>query len=160
MAVDNNFYRRDPSFPPPPEGVTFTDPVINRGPDADKYRADDGTEKDASDQGTTLSTFTPHRAPLGLAFVTDPSMPADLQGNDGTLSALLTGWGAAAGEISDRGADLIHMQLTKNGDNYEAITNILARGFNLPVDGVLIGDKYYLLEWGENGAIWELSFGE
>jgi glucose/arabinose dehydrogenase len=160
FAVDNNFYKRDPDFPPPPEGVTFTEPVVNRGPDADHYRGDDGSEMDASEQRMVLHTFTPHRAPLGLAFVTDPTMPSDLQGSDTTLSALLTGWGAAAGTLSDRGADLLHMQLTKNGDNYEGVTRILAHGFNLPVDGVLVGNKYYLLEWGQDGAIWELTFAQ
>ena len=76
-------------------------------------------------------------------------MPADLQSTDSSLSAFITSWGVAAGTLSDRGADVLHMQLTKKGDNYEAVTNEVARGFNYPIDGVMIGNHYYVLEWGE-----------
>lgn len=160
FGVENGFYRNDPTFPKPPEGVTFTDPIINLGPDADQYRAEDGTERDSSDEGKPLQTFTPHRAPLGLEFITDPTLPADLRGTDTTMSALITGWGAAAGTLSDRGADILHLKFTKKGDNYEIVTEQVAQGFNFPVDAEMIGNKYYLLEWGENGAIWELTFGQ
>ena len=159
MAVDNNFYKKDPTFPPPPEGVTFAVPVINLGPDADKYRASDGSEKDSSEESKPINTFTPHRSPLGLAFITDPNMPADMQGNDTTLSALITSWGAAAGTLSDQGRDLLLLKLTRAGDNYQMTAQTIAREFNLPIDGVFIGNKYYILEWGERGSIWELAFG-
>ena len=58
-----------PTFPPPPPGVTFTDPIVNLGPDADHYRADNGSEHDSSDENKPISSFTPHISPLGLAFV-------------------------------------------------------------------------------------------
>ena len=87
-------------------------------------------------------------------------MPADMQGNDTTLSALITSWGAAAGTLKDRGADILLLKLTKAGDNYQMTSQQIARGFNMPVDGVLVGNKYYLLEWGGEGRIWELTFGK
>lgn len=158
FSVDNGFYRTDKTFPTPPPGVTFTEPIVNLGPDADIYRADDGSEHDAAKEGKTLSTFTPHRSPLGLVFVTGDKLPADLRSTDKTISAFITSWGAAAGTLSDRGADLLHLQLTKTGDNYEMMTTKVAAGFNYPIDGVLIDNHYYLLEWGENGAIWEITF--
>lgn len=160
FAIDNGFYQNDKTFPPPPAGITFTDPIINLGPDADQYRADDGSEHDSSNEGKTANTFTPHRSPLGLEFVTGDALPADLRGTDTTLSALLTSWGAAAGTLSDRGADLLHLQLTKKGDNYEMTVHQLATGFHFPIDGVLMGNKYYMLEWGEDAALWEFTFGK
>lgn len=160
FAVDNGFYHNDKTFPTPPAGVTFTDPIVNLGPDADTYRADDGSEHDSSNESVTLNSFTPHRSPLGLVFVTGDKLPADLRSTDTTISAFLTSWGAAAGTLSDRGADVLHLQLTKKGDNYEMVTQQIATGFNYPIDGVLIDNHYYLMEWGEGGAIWELTFGE
>ncbi len=161
FAVDNGFYQNDKTFPTPPPGVTFTAPIVNLGPDADKYRADDGSEHDSSDENKSLNTFTPHRSPLGLVFVTGDKMPADLRGTDSTISALITSWGAAAGTLSDRGADVLHLQLTKKGDNYEMVTQQIATGFIYPIDGVLIDNKYYLLEWDPNGGgVWEITFGE
>lgn len=160
FAVDNGFYRNDPTFPPPPAGVTFTDPIVNLGPDADHYRADDGSEHDSSDENKPISTFTPHISPLGLVFVTGNAMPADLRSTDSTISAFITSWGAAAGTLKDRGSYLLHLQLTKKGDNYEMTTTDVATGFNYPIDGVLIDNRYYMLEWGEQGAIWDISFGD
>ena len=155
-ATDNGLYHNDPSFPEPPGA--FTDPVVNLGPDAMKYRGDDGEEYDAYAQGGSLSTFTPHRAPLGLVFVTDSELPAQWRSEGDTLSAFLLSWGAAGGTLSDKGQDLLHLQLTKTGDNYEAITTQIARGFHNPIDAVLIENRLYVLDYGGNGAIWELTF--
>ena len=50
-------FHNDPDFQPPPTCVVFSDPVINAGPDADKFRDPaDGLIKDASDEGMTIST--------------------------------------------------------------------------------------------------------
>ena len=155
-ATDNGLYHNDPSFPQPPG--EFTDPVVNLGPDAMKYRGDDGKEYDAYVQGGSLSTFTPHRAPLGLVFVTDSELPAQWRSEGDALSAFLLSWGAAGGTLSDKGQDLLHIQLTNTSDNYEAITTQIARGFHNPIDAVLIENRLYVLDYGGNGAIWELTF--
>ena len=155
-ATDNGLYHNDPSFPQPPGA--FTDPVVNLGPDAMKYRGDDGKEYDAYVQGESLSTFTPHRAPLGLVFVADSELPTQWRSEGDALSAFLLSWGAAGGTLSDKGQDLLHIQLTKTGDNYEAITTQIARGFHNPIDAVLIENRLYVLDYGANGAIWELTF--
>ena len=155
-ATDNGLYHNDPGFPQPPDA--FTDPVVNLGPDAMKYRGDDGKEYDAYVKGESLSTFTPHRAPLGLVFVTDSELPAQWRSEGDALSAFLLSWGAAGGTLSDKGQDLLHIQLTKTGDNYEAITTQIARGFHNPIDAVLIENRLYVLDYGGNGAIWELTF--
>ena len=155
-ATDNGLYHNNPGFPQPPGA--FTDPIVNLGPDAMKYRGDDGKEYDAYIKGESLSTFTPHRAPLGLVFVTDSELPAQWRSEGDALSAFLLSWGAAGGTLSDRGQDLLHIQLTKRGENYEAITAQIARGFHNPIDAVLIENRLYVLDYGGNGAIWELTF--
>jgi hypothetical protein len=47
--------------------------------------------------------------------------------------------------------------LTKRGDNYEAVTTQIARGFVNPIDAVLIDDKLYVLDFG-TGTLWEITF--
>jgi glucose/arabinose dehydrogenase len=155
-AVKNGTYRNDPAFPPAPG--PFTDPVVNLGPDGAQYRALDGSQQDAAAQGQSLTTFTPHRSPLGLVFTTDPKLPVDLRGDDNTLSAFVLSWGAAGGTLTDRGQDLLHLQLTRQGDNYRAITRQIARGFRNPIDAVMSDNHLYVLEFGDQGAIWELTF--
>jgi hypothetical protein len=36
-------------------------------------------------------------------------------------------------------------------------TQQIAEGFKNPTDEVLIGNKLYVLEYGEGGSIWELT---
>ena len=154
-AVQIGAYRRDPDFPKSPSG--FTLPVANLGPDAAIYRADDGSEHNAAKENIQLNTFTPHRSPLGLTFITSTEMPGDFQGSDSTFSAFILSWGAAGGTLSDKGQDLLHLQLTKRGDNYEAVTTQIARGFGNPIDSVLIGNRLFVLDF-TSGSLWELTF--
>jgi glucose/arabinose dehydrogenase len=157
VAVQGDTYQNDPDFPPPPT-ETFANPVVNLGPDAAQYRDDEGQAQDAAAGDETLSTFTPHRSPLGLEFVTDDEMPAYFRSNDDTLSAFILSWGAAGGDLSDQGQDLLHLRLSRNGDNYEAATTQIARDFRRPIDAVLFGNRLYVLEWDGDGIIWELTF--
>jgi glucose/arabinose dehydrogenase len=155
-AVQIGAYRTDPDFPKPPGA--FTDPVINLGPDATKYRGDDGQEYDAFSEGKPLHSFTPHRSPLGLVFGADASLPANYRSEGEALSAFVLSWGAAGGTLSDRGQDLLHLRLTKTADNYTAHTTQIVRGFQNPIDAVLIANRLYVLDFGGDGAIWELTF--
>ena len=154
-AVQIGAYRRDPDFPKSPGG--FTLPVANLGPDAVKYRAEDGSEHDAAKEKLPLYTFTPHRSPLGLAFSTSPKMPADFRGDENTFGAFILSWGAAGGNLSDRGQDLLYLKLTKQGDNYETTATQIAREFKNPIDSVLVENRLYVLDFG-TGIIWELTF--
>ncbi|MEP7358303.1 MAG: hypothetical protein ABI847_13740, partial [Anaerolineales bacterium] len=158
VAVQRGTYANDPSYPAAPGG--FTDPVTNLGPAAAQYRADDGSQHDAAAEAKPLNTFTPHRSPLGLVFATDAGLPADLQPAAGGLSAFLTSWGSAGGTLTDKGQDLLHLSLTKDGDHYSAITTQIGRDFKNPIDAVMIGTKLYILEFGGDGAIWEITFGQ
>jgi glucose/arabinose dehydrogenase len=154
-AVREGYYQSDPDFPEPP--MDFTMPVMNLGPDSAYYRALDGSERNAAELGEKLYTFTPHISPLGLVFANE-AMPADLQSGDETFSAFLVSWGAAGGTLTDRGQNLLHLSLTKTQDNYEMVTTEIATGFVNPIDTVLVENKLYVLEWGSEGAIWELTF--
>ena len=51
-AVQNGTYRTDPTFPNAPGG--FTVPVANLGPDAAQYLAEDGSERNAAEEGIPL----------------------------------------------------------------------------------------------------------
>ena len=155
FAVKSGLYRTDPTFPKAPGG--FTEPVANLGPDAAQYRAEDGTQHDSAKEGLPLHTFTPHRSPLGSVFSTSAKMPLDYRGSEKTFSAFLLSWGAAGGNLTDRGQDLLHLELTKRGDNYETTATQIARDFKNPIDSVLIENRLYVLDFG-TGNIWELTF--
>jgi glucose/arabinose dehydrogenase len=155
-AVQIGAYRTDPEFPRVPG--SFTLPVANLGPDAAYYRADDGTQQNAAAAGQSLYTFTPHRSPLGLVFVPSASMPANFQSNENTFGAFLLSWGAAGGTLTDKGQDLLYLQLTKRGDNYEAVTTQIAREFENPIDAVLVENRLYVLDFGADGTLWEITF--
>jgi glucose/arabinose dehydrogenase len=152
FAVQNGSYRKDPTFPPPPAGVTFTDPIANTGPDADIFREADGSAYDASELGQPTYTFTPHRSELGLVFDSAGALGGDLKG-DGFLAS----WGAAAGGLPDPGRDLLDVKLTKAGDTYQAKITQLVIGFDYSVDAALMGKKLYVLDWGGKGTIWEVT---
>src|SRR5262245_10554558 len=151
-ATKQGLYYADLTFPPPPEGVTFTDPIPNLGPDADEFRVADGSEKDASDLGQAAYSFTPHRPGVGLMFDAAGAVGGDLKGDGFILS-----WGAAGESMSDVGRDLLDLKLTKTGDSYQARMTKLAVGFDQPVDGVLIENRIYVLDYGGKGSIWEVT---
>lgn len=156
-AVQTQKYTNDPDFPEPPGA--FADPIANLGPAAAQYRATDGSQQDAAAKGERLYTFTPHRSPLGLTFATGDALPADLRPTADTLSAFVLSWGAAGGSLSDKGQDLLFVRLRRDGDSYVAETTQIARDFQLPIDGVLIGQRLYVLEYGGSSNVWELTFG-
>ena len=152
FAVKNHLYIKEPNFPAPPAGVTFTDPIANVGPDADVMRDADGKGVDASDLGKSIASFTAHRSELGLVFDTAGELGGDLKGD-----GLIVSWGAAAGTLGDEGRDLLHLKLTKTGDTYQATMTQLVVGFDHPIDAALVGKNLYVLDWGGKGTIWEVT---
>lgn len=159
-AVQKGYYRNDPTFPVRPAG-NLIEPIPNLGPDADSYRDPlDGRVKDASVLGQSFSTFTAHRSPLGLVFDTQGVMSPEFN-RDG----FVLGWtpGDATGEtiagpFKDPGQDLLHLKLTKIGTtNYKLNATRIVKGFSNPIDAEIIGNKIYVLEYGGNQGIWEIS---
>ncbi|MGE5810922.1 MAG: PQQ-dependent sugar dehydrogenase, partial [Ignavibacteria bacterium] len=110
-------FSNDPEYPKPPDGVVLTEPVSSYGPDADRFRDTiTGTIKNASDLGTTISTFTSHRSPNGIVFDADSVLSDDLAGGAFVISFSDASWLEAPG---DDGEDILHLALTKIGDeNY------------------------------------------
>src|SRR5215471_7433043 len=133
VAVHNGTYQNDPTFPPAP--TNFFEPVINLGPDADSYRDPlDGLIKDASSLGQTLSTFTAHRSPLGLVFDSTGAMSPPFRQHGFMLS-----WNpgdpnddSIAGPFMDPSQDLVDLDLTSLGTNYQARVTRIVGGFSNP----------------------------
>lgn len=153
-AVQIGAYHNDPTYPTAP--AAMRDPVINTGPAAVSYRGDDGLAHNAAQEGISLATFTPHRSPLGLVFAGDEFPASWLQ--PGTVTGFILSWGAAGGSLPDRGQDLLALSMQKNGDNYTMSARQVVRDLRNPIDAALVGDKLYVLEFGQDVSIWELSF--
>ena len=160
VAVANGTYHNDPTFPPPP--TNFAEPVINLGPDACSFRdPSDGSIKIASQLGLTLSSVTAHRSPLGLVFDTAAATAPPFQQHGFMLS-----WNpgdpnddSTAGPFLDASQDLVDLALTKLGDtNYEARITRLISGFSNPISAAIIRNRIYVIEYGGNQGIWEITF--
>ncbi len=161
IAVNSGFYHNDPTFPPPP--TNFADPVINLGPDADSYRDPvDGSIKDASNLGQTLSTFTAHRSPLGLVFDTVGAMADPFQ-NHGFVLSWTPGdanGDSQQGPFKDASQDMLDLNLTKLAStNYQTTTTRIIGGFSNPIDAEIVGNRIYAIEYASpNQSIWEITF--
>ncbi len=157
-AVREGYYHNDPTYPPPPRD--FTEPVINLGPDADAYRDPaDGQIKDASEEGVRFGTFTAHRSPLGLVFDAEHALAEPFQG-DGFVLSWTEGdpdGDDVAGPFNDPSEDLLHLDLAKVGDTYEAHVTRIVGGFSNPIDAEIIGNRMYVIEWGGGRGLWEIT---
>jgi hypothetical protein len=160
IGVFRGYYHNDPGFPPVPSALM--EPVANLGPDADKFRDPlDGSIRDASDLGGSLSTFTAHRSPLGLVFDVPGAMAAPFR-HQGFVLGFTPGDAngtSVAGPFFDPGQDLLHLDLVKAGDtNYNARVTRIVGGFSTPIDAEIIANRVYVLEYSGNGSIWEITF--
>ena len=158
-AVSANTYHNDPTFPKPPG--PFTDPVVNVGPDADSIRdPQTGAILNASSLGRTISTFTAHRCPLGLSFDRPGAFGSKFRG-DGFAVSWTPGQPAgnsSSGPFNDASQDLLHLELTSLGTNYQLRATRIVAGFNQPVDTEIVGNKLYVLENGGTQGLWEITF--
>ena len=158
-AVMQGTYKNDPTYPPAP--TQFSDPVINVGPDADKIRDSvTGGVIDASDTGRTLGTFTGHRCPLGLTFDNLGALGSKFHG-DGFVVSWTPGLAAGAtgeGAFEDPSQDLLHLELTPLGTNYQLRATRIVKDFRNPVDSAIVDNKLYVLENGGNQGLWEITF--
>lgn len=156
MAVSTNTYVYSAGFPMPPAGVVFTDPILNRGPDADKFRPTRTSgPTDASMTNMPFAGITPHRSPLGIAFDTKGVLCGDYY-----KSAFMLSYGTIPpGDLfSDKGEDLLLLQMTKVGDKYEMKATQLAVGIRTPMDSVLVDNKLYTVGPGDGNSIFEFTF--
>ncbi|MBL9171578.1 MAG: PQQ-dependent sugar dehydrogenase [Verrucomicrobiales bacterium] len=157
-AVKGGYFNNDPTFPPAPDRML--EPIGNLGPDADKFRDPiDGLIKDASDLGMKLFTFTTHRSPLGLVFDEDRALAAPYRGCAfamGFMGGDETG-DRYPGPFQDASRDLLRLRLHKTADNYDAEVYKLVTGFVDPIDSEIIGNVLYVICYGGERAIWEIT---
>ena len=59
--------------------------------------------------------------------------------------------------FDDPDEDLIHMDLEKVGDNYQARMTQIVEGFRGPIDAEIIGNKIYVIEWSGGRGLWEIT---
>ena len=148
------FYN-DPEFPPPP--MAFTEPVVNLGPDADRFRdPETGEVRDASDLGLMLNTLTPHSSPLGLVFDVENALSPEFMG-DGFVLRIGGDCCDLINSFNDPDQDLLHMDLEKVGDNYQGYFTRIVSGFSGPIDAEIIGNKIFVIEWSGSRGLWEVT---
>jgi glucose/arabinose dehydrogenase len=155
-ARNDGLFHNDPTYPPPP--MAFSDPVINIGPDADRLRdPESGEAFDASDAGMTVKTFTPHSSPLGVTFDVDNAFGGPYTG-DGFV--LRTGGDCCnlINSFNDPDEDLLHLELERVGDNYQARVTRIVEGFRGPTDAEIVDNKMYVIERSGPRSLWEITF--
>ena len=157
-AVIDGHFVNDTRFPAAPAGTNFIDPIVNVGPDADLYRdPSTGLILDASEQGTTITSFTSHRSPLGLVFDNEGVLPEPYTGD-----ALMLSWTGSEspllGPFEGEGEDLLHLEISLSTDPPSMQVTRIATHFINPIDASLIGDKLYVLEFGGGARLLELRF--
>jgi glucose/arabinose dehydrogenase len=152
------YYYNDPAFPPVPGGLVFTPSVRNLGPDADKYRTGNGNVQDGSTSGNNVTSFTPHRCPLGLAFDVNGILAGDLKSSGFVLSFTRGGDSTGLdqygypGTVCDPGQDLLHLELSPDGNGeYQMNATTIVNNFDYPVDSYLDGNVLYVIEYAYAG---------
>jgi hypothetical protein len=139
-------YSNDPTYPPRPDSITFTEPIPSFGPSADKFRDTlTGAVKDASQLGLSIPTFTPHRSVDGIVFDRDSILAGDLKGGAFVISFSNSSLIAAMGDTSQ---DLLLVSLKKASGNYTAQITKLISGFNSPLGIEMVGNILYVVETG------------
>jgi hypothetical protein len=157
MAVDIGSYKADPTFPAAPTGVTFVDPIINKGPAAALFRTGKtGAVQDGGTMAAGMPGITGHRSPVGVAFDVKGQLCGDFY-----KAGIVGSYGSLPQSgFTDQGQDLLLIQLTKNaaGTNYEMKATQIATGVRSPMDGILVGNKYYSVGYGGNNFLYEFTF--
>jgi hypothetical protein len=148
-ATRAEYWHDDPDFPAA-TGLTFTDPIVNNGPDADQYRnTQTGAVAKASDSGTAFATFSDHGSPLGLTFDSDAGdLCEEFSGN---AFVLRFGVGADPNDF-EVGRDLLALDLRKRSGIYSLSARQLVRGFNAPIDALLDGGTMYVADRTADGS--------
>jgi hypothetical protein len=147
-AVAKGTYVYDAAFPPPPAGVTFADPILNLGPDANVYRAD--RMSDPAPAGSAgLAGVTGHRSPLGIVFDVAGALCGDYY-----RQGFLLSYGAVVpSALGDLGNDLLLLSLTKQAGAYTMHAKQIAKGISGPIDSVLVGNRLFTTGYGNAAQV-------
>ncbi|MFM6935259.1 MAG: T9SS type A sorting domain-containing protein [Flavobacteriales bacterium] len=163
-------FNADPAFPPIPNGLQFTEPLIHYGQAADYYKDElTGEIKRASETGTTLRTFTAHRSPLGLIIDKDSLLNGYFKGKAFVMSFMpggdssgytpLSPWGSPCPFV-DSSRELVLMDITYDSTlaDYTVHSSNIVTGFYLPVDVEQVGNTLYVIE--NYGSLWKIQLPE
>lgn len=153
-ALSRGIFYSDPSYPPRPVGVTFEEPIVNQGPDANWVRNPDNGQMY---QGV-VSTFTSHRSPLGLVFDNDSSMAAPYRGRGFMFAYSYTGDPFSGYLPSEDGAGdmcLLEMNFDKGSGRYHLNTTRLITGLGNVTDAAIYENTIYFAEL--QGAIYQVT---
>jgi hypothetical protein len=156
-----DYFYDDPSFPNPPDDFTFTAPIPNTGPHADHFIDEEtGEVRDASEQDTSITTFTAHRSMLALLFDKEDALGDGYTG-DAFAMAYQGVDDAPWFDLNDPGEDLVHMELTpaETETGYTTTVTRIAQGFNHPIDAVLKGNTIYVAGRGSQ-TLWAVELPE
>lgn len=152
-ALARGIFYNDPAYPPRPAGVTFEEPVLNYGPDANWLRS----PADGHMYQGAVSTFTSHRSPLGLVFDNDSTMTAPYLGNGFMFAYSYLGdpFSAYLPE-EDGGGDmcLLELKLDDATRRYSLNTTRLISGLGNVTDAAINGNIIYFSEL--QGAIYQV----
>lgn len=149
-ANNQGYYDADPNFPIDPNQTNLV-PILNIGPDADKFRnANTGAVYDASNLGMTINGISDHKSPTSLFFDKNNELPGGISG-----TGLLTNWTPTSSlYMYDIGADLLSIKLLSGN---QMSVNRLVSGFTNPMDVVILNGEAYLLD---KNRIWRIKFQE
>jgi hypothetical protein len=163
-----NTYYNDSTFPQKPPGLQLTLPCKNLGPDAAFIRdSAGGFTYNAAAAGKPIYSFTPHRSPLGITIDRDSILGSDFRGKCFVLSytrgdSTLNDSSALLVPFKDGGEDLLMLDMVKNinNSNYSFHCYKIAKGFNHPVDAVLLDTSMFVIEcdFGGNPSLWRIDF--
>ncbi len=159
-AVRGGTYTNDPTYPAAP--AVMDDPILNLGPDANKYRDPlTGHARDAALDGISFGTFTAHRSPLGLVFDAGQSLSPEFRG-DAFVTCYTHGnlddGREEEGPFLDPGEDILHIDLINRGDRYVLYSERVAAGLSSPVDSVLVGNRMFVLQYFKGTNLWSFTF--
>jgi len=62
------------------------------------------------------------------------------------------------GPFMDPSQDMVDLDLTPLGTNYEVRVKRIVGGFSNPIDAAIIGNKVYAIEYSGNQGVWEITF--
>ncbi|RFS18104.1 hypothetical protein D0T08_02320 [Emticicia sp. C21] len=153
-ALKRNIFFNDPDYPKRPDNVTFTEPIKNIGPHANWLR-DTATGK--MYQAHEISTFTGHRAPVGLVFDADSTLSKAYRGSGFMLAYAPDGEGGYLPK-EDTGGDLCQLKLKYDNtpQNYQVSVIRLVKGFQRLSDAEKVKNDIYITDL--LGNIWKVTF--
>jgi hypothetical protein len=141
------YFSNDPTFPSRPD-VDFVDPIPNWGPDANLYRDEEtGHVVRASDIDAAVGSFTGHRSPLGLVFDRDSLLASPFAGGGFVLS-FNSDEDEMLRRLGGHGEDMLHLDLFMEDGAYHMNAYRIVEGFNHPIDAEIIGNRIFVIEYG------------